>query len=130
MYSILQGQELDPTAEDTHPEELTEHRWESVSIAYSKKVPPEFFDLIIIDECHHSIYNLLGQVLSYFDSFLVGLTATHDIHTYSFFEQNVVSDFHDSHLAQILGYLSITALKTALLLNFKYAKLGIKRVSA
>jgi hypothetical protein len=30
----------------------------------------------------------------------------------------------------MLGYLSITGLDTALLLNFKYAKLGIKRVSA
>jgi GxxExxY protein len=45
-------------------------------------------------------------------------------------DTKIVSDFHDSHLAQVLGYLSITALKTALLLNFKYAKPGIKRVSA
>ena len=41
----------------------------------------------------------------------------------------VVSAFNDSHLAQMLGYLNITDLKTALLLNFKHAKLGIKRVS-
>jgi hypothetical protein len=32
-------------------------------------------------------------------------------------------------MAQMLGYLNITGLKTALLLNFKYAKLQIKRVS-
>ena len=31
--------------------------------------------LIIIDECHRSIYNLWKQVLDYFDAFLVGLTA-------------------------------------------------------
>lgn len=41
----------------------------------------------------------------------------------------VVSDFNESHLAQMLGYLNITGLQTALLLNFKYAKLGIKRVT-
>jgi GxxExxY protein len=41
----------------------------------------------------------------------------------------VFSDFNDSHVAQMLGYLSITGLKTALLLNFKYNKLGIKRAS-
>lgn len=41
----------------------------------------------------------------------------------------VVSAFNDTHIAQMLGYLNITGLKTALLLNFKYAKLGIKRVS-
>ena len=44
-------------------------------------------------------------------------------------DPNAVSDFNDSHVAQMLGYLNITGLKTALLLNFKYAKLGIKRVS-
>jgi GxxExxY protein len=44
-------------------------------------------------------------------------------------DPKVVTDFSDSHVAQMLGYLNITGLKTALLLNFKYAKLGIKRVS-
>jgi GxxExxY protein len=44
-------------------------------------------------------------------------------------DPKVVTDFTDTHLAQMLGYLNITGLKTALLLNFKYAKLGIKRVS-
>lgn len=44
-------------------------------------------------------------------------------------DPKVVTDFTDSHVAQMLGYLNITGLKTALLLNFKHAKLGIKRVS-
>jgi GxxExxY protein len=44
-------------------------------------------------------------------------------------DTKVVSGFNDSHLAQMLGYLNITDLKTALLLNFKYATLQIKRVS-
>jgi len=44
-------------------------------------------------------------------------------------DPKVVASFNDSHLAQMLGYLNITGLKTALLLNFKYASLGIKRVS-
>jgi GxxExxY protein len=44
-------------------------------------------------------------------------------------DPKVVTDFNDSHIAQMLGYLNITGLTTALLLNFKYAKLGIKRVS-
>ena len=41
----------------------------------------------------------------------------------------VVTTFNDTHVAQMLGYLNITGLKIALLLNFKYAKLGVKRVS-
>ena len=44
-------------------------------------------------------------------------------------DPKVVSEFNDSHVAQMLGYLNITGLKTALLLNFKYANLGIKRIS-
>ncbi len=44
-------------------------------------------------------------------------------------DAKVVADFNDSHMAQMLGYLAITGLETALLLNFKYAQLGIKRVS-
>lgn len=44
-------------------------------------------------------------------------------------DPKVVAPFNDSHIAQMLGYLNITGLKTALLLNFKYAKLDIKRVS-
>ena len=44
-------------------------------------------------------------------------------------DPKVVSEFNETHLAQMLGYLSITGLQTALLLNFKHAKLGIKRIS-
>lgn len=34
------------------------------------------FDLIIIDEAHRSIFKKYGSIVDYFDSFLVGLTAT------------------------------------------------------
>ncbi|MCF3648458.1 GxxExxY protein [Synoicihabitans lomoniglobus] len=44
-------------------------------------------------------------------------------------DPKVVSNFNDSHIAQMIGYLHITGLGTALLLNFKHAQLGIKRVS-
>jgi GxxExxY protein len=44
-------------------------------------------------------------------------------------DSKVVTSFNDTHIAQMLGYLNIPELKTALLLNFKYAKLQIKRVS-
>ena len=43
-------------------------------------------------------------------------------------DPKVVSTFTDTHISQMLGYLNITGLKTALLLNFKHATLGIKRV--
>lgn len=37
---------------------------------------PGFFDLVIADESHRSIYNVYGEIFKYFDSFQVGLTAT------------------------------------------------------
>jgi type I restriction enzyme R subunit len=100
MYSLLQGRELDASAEDENPAERSDRRREPLPVAYSDKIPPEFFDLIIIDECHRSIYNLWRQVLDYFDAFLVGLTATPDARTYAFFHQNVVSEYtHEDAVA-------------------------------
>ena len=43
-------------------------------------------------------------------------------------DPKVVSAFNDTHLAQMLGYLNITGLEVALLLNFKEATLTWKRV--
>jgi GxxExxY protein len=43
-------------------------------------------------------------------------------------DPKVVSEFNDTHVAQMLGYLNITGLEVALLLNFKHAKLTWKRV--
>ena len=43
-------------------------------------------------------------------------------------DPKVVAAFNETHLAQMLGYLNITGLEVALLLNFKEAKLQWKRV--
>src|SRR2546422_869364 len=95
LYSILKREpELDPEAEEhtpmdddpTLPKEL-------LPVVYSKAIPPEFFDVIFIDECHRSIYSLWRQVLEYFDAYLLGLTATPAKHTYGFFHQNVVMEY-------------------------------------
>ncbi len=91
MYSILKGTELDESAEETNPNEYTVK--EPPPVAYNPKVPIEFFDFIVIDECHRSIYNLWKQVLDYFDVFQVGLTATPDNRTFGYFNKNIVSDY-------------------------------------
>lgn len=100
MYSILKDEELDEAAEETPlAEQLTKPK-EPVPVGYNEKVPPEFFDFIIIDECHRSIYNLWRQVLEYFDAYLIGLTATPDNRTYGFFEKNIVSEYdHEKAVA-------------------------------
>lgn len=94
MYSILQGEELDESAEE---ESLFEQKGADIqqpkTVVYNSKYPPEFFDCIIVDECHRSIYNVWSQVLEYFDSFIVGLTATPDKRTFAFFNQNIVSEY-------------------------------------
>ena len=43
-------------------------------------------------------------------------------------DPKVITDWHENHTAQMLGYLNITNLKLALLLNFKNAKLDWKRI--
>ncbi len=92
LYSVLKGDELDDSAEERNPNEQWQPR-EVPPIAYNPKLPIAFFDFVVIDECHRSIYNLWKQVLEYFDSFLTGLTATPDNRTFGFFNQNVVSDY-------------------------------------
>jgi GxxExxY protein len=43
-------------------------------------------------------------------------------------DPKVVTVFNDTHVAQMIGYLNITGLRLALLLNFKHARLQWKRV--
>ncbi|UOE41189.1 DEAD/DEAH box helicase family protein [Chryseobacterium suipulveris] len=92
MYSILKGTELDESAEEKNPNEFMFGK-DPLPVVYSEKIPPEYFDFIVIDECHRSIYNLWKQVLDYFDAFQVGLTATPEKRTFGYFNQNVVSDY-------------------------------------
>lgn len=94
MYSILKGEELNESAEETSFNEyVTADSKPPKEVVYNKKYPPEFFDCIIVDECHRSIYNVWNQVLEYFDSFIIGLTATPDKRTFAFFNENVVSEY-------------------------------------
>ncbi|MCC5806296.1 MAG: GxxExxY protein [Opitutales bacterium] len=66
----------------------------------------------------------------YYDGVLIGsLVPDLIVEDRVIVDPKVVSAFNETHIAQMLGYLNITGLRTALLLNFKYAKIGIKRVS-
>ena len=94
MYSILKGEELNESAEEiSFNEYVTADSKAPKEVVYNEKYPPEFFDCIIVDECHRSIYNVWNQVLEYFDSFIIGLTATPDKRTFAFFNENVVSEY-------------------------------------
>lgn len=94
MYSILKEEELDESVEEApFVEYVTAESKAPKEVAYNEKYPPEFFDCIIVDECHRSIYNVWSQVLTYFDAFIIGLTATPDNRTFAFFNENIVSEY-------------------------------------
>jgi type I restriction enzyme R subunit len=100
LYSILKG-------EPDYDESLEEGSAftgsggsllrEPPPVVYNEAIPLEFFDVVVVDECHRSIYTLWRQVLEYFDASLVGLTATPAGHTYAFFNRNVVSEYPHQH---------------------------------
>ena len=93
LYSILKGSELEESAEEENPNESRWQPKEIPPVEYDPKMPVEFFDFIVIDECHRSIYNLWKQVLEYYDAFEIGLTATPDKRTIGYFNQNLVSEY-------------------------------------
>jgi type I restriction enzyme R subunit len=75
------------------------------------KFGPGHFDLVVIDEAHRSVYQRFRAIFEYFDSFLVGLTATPkdeiDKNTYSLFdlEDGVPTDAYSLDEAVADGYL-------------------------
>lgn len=102
LYSILTGQP--DVAEDDEDRSLFEgpgaFKKPPVPVGYNPAIPPEFFDAIIVDECHRSIYSVWGDVLKYFDAFLIGLTATPSKQTIGFFDQNLVMEYtHEQAVA-------------------------------
>ncbi|MFN0157714.1 MAG: type I restriction-modification enzyme R subunit C-terminal domain-containing protein [Bacteroidota bacterium] len=100
LYSILQDKELEESAEEENPAEKKWQPTAALPVVYNAKLPIEFFDFVVIDECHRSIYNLWKQVLDYYDAFLVGLTATPDNRTFGYFNQNIVSEYtHEQAVA-------------------------------
>jgi type I restriction enzyme R subunit len=95
IFSILKGEaELDQEIDEHSVYELPVP--EPIEVSYNPDLPPDTFDVIIIDECHRSIYGLWRQVLEYFDAHLIGLTATPTKQTFGFFRQNLVMEYsHD-----------------------------------
>lgn len=89
LYSMLQGElEFDEELENSYQSDK-----KTKEVVYNPKLGINFFDFIIIDECHRSIYGEWRQVLEYFDTFLIGLSATPSKHTIAFFDQNLVSSY-------------------------------------
>ncbi len=120
LYSRLTNNELDDDIDEVSGYEADANSFNQKSrdISYNSSILIETFDVVIVDECHRSIYNLWRQVLEYFDAFLIGLTATPTKKTIGFFNQNLVSEYthEDAVIDKVnVGYdvYSIRTKKTA-----------------
>ncbi len=91
VFAQLTGAELDEADE----EESSFEHWQAPpkEVAYSAALPLEAFDIIIVDECHRSIYGSWRQLLDYFDAHVIGLTATPTLQTMGFFGENLVAEY-------------------------------------
>jgi type I restriction enzyme R subunit len=106
LYSMLKSEEdfLEENEESSLFETESSLIKEPLPVVYNPKIPIETFDLIVVDECHRSIYNIWRQVLEYFDAFLIGLTATPTTQTIGFFNGNLVQDYtHEQAVADGLN---------------------------
>ncbi|QDZ15440.1 DEAD/DEAH box helicase family protein [Humibacter ginsenosidimutans] len=99
-----------------------------------RRFGPGYFDLIVIDEAHRSVYARYGAIFEYFDSLLVGLTATPkdevDHNTYRLFhlEDGVPTDAYTLEQAVADGYLvpprAVSVGTEFLLRGIRYADLS------
>ena len=93
LYAVLTGQQLtDDINEDAEDEQNNnqndEESIEPIKLGENLELPPDYFQFIVVDECHRSIYGKWKAVLDYFsDAFILGLTATPTPEATSFFEK-------------------------------------------
>ena len=89
LFSLLKGEEISDNEDDEEYDEEQE-----IVLPGHPNLPHDFFDLIIIDECHRSIYGNWRKVLEYFDTArLLGLTATPVPETMAFFNNNRIVNY-------------------------------------
>jgi type I restriction enzyme R subunit len=94
-----------------------------------RRLGPGYFDLVVIDEAHRSVYQKYGAIFDWFDSLLVGLTATPkdevDHNTYRLFhlEDGVPTDAYSLDEAVDEGYL---VPPRGVVVGSKFLRSGIK----
>jgi GxxExxY protein len=91
----------------------------------------KLYEHAIIIELKHRSHNVLVQSsfpVSYRGELIGNLIPDLIVDDAVIVDPKVVSCFSDTHVAQMIGYLNITGLDLALLINFKNARLEWKRV--
>jgi len=98
LFAVLTGQTLVDNNEDIEDEVTiakdNEKNEKVIQLGEDLKLPPDYFQFIIIDECHRSIYGKWKAVLDYFkDAKILGLTATPTPEAYAYFNENVIEQY-------------------------------------
>ncbi len=90
LFAFLKGE---PIVGDSDDEESADTDQEVV-LPPNPTLPQDYFDIIIVDECHRSIYGNWKKVLEYFNTArIIGLTATPVPATKAFFNSNIVINY-------------------------------------
>lgn len=102
LFAVLTGQNI-PDDDDEDFEDFVTSTLDKtdkmdstpqVELGNNLKLPPDYFDFIIVDECHRSIYGKWQSVLNYFRTAkILGLTATPTPEAYAFFNKNIVEEY-------------------------------------
>lgn len=94
LFAALTGQEVDEPDDDEEMEHDEDTPGKQLQLTGNVLLPSDFFDVIIIDECHRSIYGDWQQVLTYFNNAkIIGLTATPTPEAMAFFNKNRVVNY-------------------------------------
>lgn len=98
LFCVLTGQAINDSDEDAEDEKAKADEEKDsktvVDLGNDLKLPPDYFQLIIVDECHRSIYGKWKKVLDYFSGATVlGLTATPTPEAYAYFNKNVIEEY-------------------------------------
>lgn len=92
LFSVLTGQEVTDTDDGDDAINFTEDQ--IINLLPTAQIPHDYFDLIIIDEAHRSIYGKWQKVLDYFNTArMIGLTATPGEDTIALFGDKPVSRY-------------------------------------
>ncbi len=98
LFAVLTGQTITEDDEDKEDEKLglkdVIKNEPDIVLGEDLKLPPDYFQFIIVDECHRSIYGKWKAVLDYFkDAKVLGLTATPTPEAYAYFNKNIVEQY-------------------------------------
>ena len=92
--SALPGDDDEDVEDEKNAADEEKNDTKVIQLGNDLKLPPDYFDLIIVDECHRSIYGKWRAVLDYFcDAHILGLTATPTPEAYAFFNNNIIEEY-------------------------------------